>query len=589
MRAAIEVSWKLLDSEEKTAFSSLSAFRNGFTLDAAQAVTRVSTKTLSRLVNKSILQFDSQQRRYALHELLVQFGAEMLARNARQRVAIHDLHSEHYTGFMQTRLQFLLGQEEKSTLDELESELANLSSAWTWSSDRKLITQINGLAQGLHHFFHRRAGYKQGVELFQLPLEWLAADLDGDAPITSAWILAYIGDLEARGGNWEAGRQQLLSALEAVRSVELDGEKTSALRAFVFSCLGTFSRVADKARDYLSQSLQLYRSLNDSRQVVNVLVTLGDLLRNIGDLESAEVLLEESLAIQQTAEYVPEKIRTLSVLGLVALRKGDLLQSVPLFQEAVDLARLEKDKVSLAVVLKNQGMGNFYLGNLKQAETIYRQSLEIFSELGQLANIAECQVHLAFTLLHQGLSRQALLMAPQAYSQAKKWGDLPVAATALWIKGAAALAEELLDEAQDSLEESIAAFQTGWQQDWASRRGMSHAYLACVNCHQGELGQAESHLKQSLALSFKNRSYMGLVQFMPSAALFFLKKGRMELSVEIMALANTQPFVRNSAYFERVVGRHINSLTSNMSRSEKTAAIKRGEAGDLWELCASLF
>lgn len=78
VRAAIGGSWARLGAAEQRAFARLSVFRGGFSLDAARAVARADLRTLRALVRASLVRVDADGR-YAVHELLRQYGAERLA------------------------------------------------------------------------------------------------------------------------------------------------------------------------------------------------------------------------------------------------------------------------------------------------------------------------------------------------------------------------------------------------------------------------------------------------------------------------------------------------------------------------------
>jgi predicted ATPase/DNA-binding SARP family transcriptional activator len=434
MRAALDVSWNMLEPEEKRVFSYLSVFRNSFTLEASQAVAGASKRMLARLVNKSIIQYDPHQQRYSIHELLQQFGAEKLAGNAAQLTAVQNNHMKFYAEFMQSHFPCSHNQEENGSLDELVRELDNLKEAWIRASERRSLVDMDIFAGGLHHIFHRKSRYKEGIELFDIAIDRLSSKREENSSLSYAWILAYLGDIHSHAGNSDKGRKLLQLSLEAATRVESSGLLLQPLRAFVFSRLGAFTPSAREASGFLEQSLTLFRELGDQRQAAFVLAKLGDLTRMAGDLEKSMVLLEESLRMQESTSS-PEKVNTLVVLGLYALRKGDLDNSEPFFTEAAALARKQKDRDKLAVALEAQGMGCGYRGNFEKGVDLFHKSLEIRLEVGQMVNVSNCYAFIALTKLHLNLPKQANTYAQQAYCVAKEAGDLPTLATALWAKG----------------------------------------------------------------------------------------------------------------------------------------------------------
>src|SRR5256885_15912803 len=78
IRAVFDTSWTRLTDVERDVFMKLSVFRGGFTREAAQAVAGASLKTLTTLVNKSLIRRDSQSGRYEDHEVLTQYAEQRL-------------------------------------------------------------------------------------------------------------------------------------------------------------------------------------------------------------------------------------------------------------------------------------------------------------------------------------------------------------------------------------------------------------------------------------------------------------------------------------------------------------------------------
>jgi DNA-binding SARP family transcriptional activator/predicted ATPase len=587
MQATMDVSWNLLNNEEKLAFSALSVFRGGFTWKAAHAVAGADRRILSSLVNKSILHYEAQQQRCSLHELLLQFAAGKLAEDAPRRTEILERHCAYFSAFARFYDPILSGLLDDDNLDDLERELGNLSAAWSWACDKKWAAGISGLAGCLYQLFSRKAYYQEGVRYFQLGLDSFPDQYPQSDPLAYARLTAFAGDLLAQAGNWDSGRKLLLGSLEHASSHQQLGKKNESLKAFAFSRLGAFTQESSSAGDFLLQSLQLYQDLKDRRQAARVLADLGNLTRVSGNLEQARSYLEESLRIQEETDLSPEKIHTLTVLGLYALRTGELADSVPHLEEAIRLARAVKDRDRLAGALEARGMACLYLGSFQQAQAFFHQSLEIRSELGQLAYISAVPSFIAYAQLHQGLWRQAAAQVLPAYSLARELGYPASAATALVVRGASALAEGNYDRARHDLAESVAAFRTGWQQDWEARRGIALAYLSCVDCLEDKLEQANVHLAYSLQLSVELNSYIGVLHGLAAGSLFLIKTGRMDWAEKVYSLSRTQPLVRYSVLFSELIGRYL-PARDDQPLPRAAVVDQRSTIQELWEAAQAL-
>ncbi|MBZ0276485.1 MAG: protein kinase [Anaerolineae bacterium] len=99
IRSVFDYSWNLMDGTEQDTFQRLAVFRGGFTRQAAQTVTGASLKTLTRLVNKSLLRRDPDTGRFGIHELLRQYAENQLEA-AGEAEAARDNHSAYYAGVL---------------------------------------------------------------------------------------------------------------------------------------------------------------------------------------------------------------------------------------------------------------------------------------------------------------------------------------------------------------------------------------------------------------------------------------------------------------------------------------------------------
>ena len=112
LRAAFNYSWRMLPERERHIFQQLSIFRGVFTREAAQAITAASLQDLQGLVNKSMLTVVPEGR-YEIHELLRQFGAEMLARwlSSKQRCVCATAHitAAYFTSIQKAGIMLAIG------------------------------------------------------------------------------------------------------------------------------------------------------------------------------------------------------------------------------------------------------------------------------------------------------------------------------------------------------------------------------------------------------------------------------------------------------------------------------------------------
>ena len=116
LRVIIEYTWNLLEADEQQLFQSISVFRGGFMDGAVTAVlgneyASRAPHLLAGLIDRSLLQvtFGATGMRYSMHELLRQFGNELLARDGAAEAAVRTRHSTHYLQFLCAQRDALMG------------------------------------------------------------------------------------------------------------------------------------------------------------------------------------------------------------------------------------------------------------------------------------------------------------------------------------------------------------------------------------------------------------------------------------------------------------------------------------------------
>ena len=168
MRAVFETSWTLLGIDEQRAFQRLCVFKGSFSRQAAQLVSGASIQTLLRLANKSWIQH-AENSRYALHELLRQYGMERLQAHPDEWRETKNSHAEYFSKFLQEQGQILRTEKQIQALEAIKIELeSNLSLAWEWLvSEGRLEVLLDRMLPALFHYLLVRSDQGNFISIFK--------------------------------------------------------------------------------------------------------------------------------------------------------------------------------------------------------------------------------------------------------------------------------------------------------------------------------------------------------------------------------------------------------------------------------------
>ncbi len=606
MRAAFDHSYHLLSEQEQRVFQRLSVFRGGFTQDAAQRVAGGSLRELRALVDKSLLERDSDGR-YDSHELLRQYAAEKLTLDPSAWEAVHRAHTALYAAALEQWAEDLRGPRQQTALSEMDVEIENARAAWDWAVKRVDVERLEQAIEGLCLFYEWRGRYQDGEAACQAAAEKLrvtAADAGfGLEPSTMpgasvakrtarrlrvlARALAWQSAFNLGLGHVELASQLIRQSLECLAHPELTDEDTRAERAIALKHLGEIARESDyeEARRLFERSLVLYRSLGDPWGTSRALKDLGETIATLGRYDAAKQLYEESLAISQALGDRRALAESLRRLAEMVGRQGQPYEGERLARKSIAVCREIGDWVGLAEGLTFLGSMLAYLGSFAEACPLFEESAAISNDLGMRANIAWANNLLGWLKTNLGLYEEAHDLKQTTLDLFLEIGSQPGIAESLLGLSHLALVREAYAEAQNLSERSAAIFQE------AGIRDERNLVLTCVG-HAAlgldQLAQARRYLFEALEGSAEAGTLAPAIFSIALLALLLARQGEVERAVELYALASRYPYVGNSRYWEDVVGRHIATAAATLPPEVAAAAQERGKERDLNATVAEL-
>ena len=214
----------------------------------------------------------------------------------------------------------------------------------------------------------------------------------GDAAPLFAQHLAFFTDLAERAG------PQLLSGTEQARWLEEIAAEHDNLRAALRHAqhIGDMARMARMAGalwafwwlyGYVAEGREWCERVLASNVVlapllrVQVLHAAGRLAILAGDLERAEVVLQENLRLRRALADLAGLAEALNSLAIVMLQRGDFEHAAQLWHECKQVYEQRNDEWGIARVLNNLGDLEVYRGRYDIAVVLLQTSLRTFHQL----------------------------------------------------------------------------------------------------------------------------------------------------------------------------------------------------------------
>ena len=336
LRATIEWSYELLTPEEQRLLASLSVFRGGWTLEAAERVCDADVEALQSLADKSLVRRWGSGR-HGMLETIREFAAEQL---------------------------------EPERLDQLICRLLELLTE-TFEPNRRNVASETALME-------LALEERPNVDV---ALEWATAHDEAEAGL----------DLMSRLELYWATNDPLGARSRIDSLLDLAGEDLGRrvyahalrVRAATYDMTGQ-SPLAEP--DY-QRALNAFRELGDEEEVDHLLIRIAIVARYQADVERAIRLSSEALDRTRARGNRSDEAMALHNLAMVAFEQGDLEEGVRLAHEAASAA----DSVGFTwwrgVTLLATAERLIAAGDLQAAKPEYREGLTTLASVPDLVNL----------------------------------------------------------------------------------------------------------------------------------------------------------------------------------------------------------
>jgi predicted ATPase/DNA-binding NarL/FixJ family response regulator len=384
MRAAFEPTWNRLTEDERTVYMKLSVFRGGFMREAAEYVAGASLRTLSSLLDKSLLRVDGNGR-YDLHELLRQYAAEKLDELPAQQEQVSDSHCTYYADFIGQWTDITTGishadMGRKEVLASVRQEIENVRAAFWRTITNQKLNQLDTFLHNLAPYYEVHGWPREGAEAYHLAAESLRnaqqLRLLGFSLSCEAWFEQYLLNY--------AKAHQL--AQESIALLLPFGKGLGLFNSYRVLCFIAADNT--EARQLAHKALECAQEINNYMGVVTIHNRLSQLSLAEGEYEEALRLSQKALALCRKHNYRWGEIFALQRLSEAALvHQQDFNEAKRLAHEALTTAEAIGSRHGIA--WQNLMVGDVVYAQhaYSEAQQHYQQSLNQARELGDPQNI----------------------------------------------------------------------------------------------------------------------------------------------------------------------------------------------------------
>jgi predicted ATPase/DNA-binding CsgD family transcriptional regulator len=532
IRAVFDHSWRLLTKEERAVLPRLAVFRGGFTLEAAQNVAGASLQILASLVDKSLVQLNSNGR-YDLHELLRQYADEELEATGESKNT-RDTQSAYYAAFINERVDDLKGRRQIEAVTEINADFENVRTVWVWAAGQRLENIIEQMVDGLWIYCKIRYREAGNITLFRYAEKHFAPN-PGEAP-RRLWGRLLIRSVVPKGA-----QRQIEIALDLARSFNDAAEIAFCLGRNGYAAYA--DREYDKAIKLFEQSLEIYQQLEDH-------------------YNTAAVLYDRYVYDHQAAWDYKKNY----------------------FDKMLHLRREIGDHWGMGWSLPLGAIHEGRLGNFAEAERLWRERIALGEEWGNVILVAQSQSFISHQVYFtQGNFSQARIAAEEAITLGAKLGETDAVGWGTATLGLLANMNEDYSEGKRLCEQSARVA------EFADIEKLAAWGLAVASCGLGDYDAARAHLAIAFNFLTDILGIIGEIAILPAAAIICAHQGHPSYAVELLALALTHP-VGATGWMKKwpLLDRLGSDLERTLGSEAFTAAWERGQQRNLSDVITEL-
>jgi predicted ATPase/DNA-binding SARP family transcriptional activator len=399
----IEWSYDQLTAEQQQLFLNLSVFRGGWSLEAAEAVAgTISSESgakppdatpvielLEELRSHSLVLSENvgNEMRFRMLETLREFANEALendsARELRRR------HAHYFMELAERARSELYGPDQIRWLDRLHTDLDNFRDVLAWSTSAEGEIEVGlRIAVAIYHYWNIRVNPRESKEWVDI----LLPRVSESPPLLQARVWEAAAFLATQPATYDLALSRAANSLDIYRSIENTAGIARVL--FLEGFIRGFRGETELGHKLLTESVALLESLNDNHTLGQALGSLGTTARIAKKHAEAIPYLERAVAIHRISGNKMGMAWCLFALARTIFEQGDYAAALPLFSDSLALNRQLNNRRFIIDTLYNIGDIHQAAGDLDRAEAACEEALRTARTMGDAEREA---IHLTWS------------------------------------------------------------------------------------------------------------------------------------------------------------------------------------------------
>jgi len=244
----------------------------------------------------------------------------------------------------------------------------------------------------------------------------------------------------------------------------------------------------DKALVAWEESRRLWKSANYPGEVAKVILNVGIISEQKGDLQEARKMYADALSIWKTTGNKLGQMNAVANLALLLHEDGELAASKEMTEDALAIAREVDAAPDIAEMLIDLGNVQIDLGDGSGALVSFVEGVKVARQFGNRWNLTQNLAGITRGFYLDGDLQRAKQSAQEAIDISRQTGDKADLALALANQGEIFVAEGTFPQARKNFEESL---QIRNEIEEKSNAAASRLQLASLSIEEGNASNAE--------------------------------------------------------------------------------------------------